>query len=222
MKKGSWKNGTYKKLMFLLQLICIWENLLTQIVTNRLKTSKQRKHRKKDSTFVHSISEVQSNQLLIFDNAVQLFESRCQALSHFCCQNCQMTGISIRPSKRNGSICTMCQASKAKMENVNENLPIWYDKKGKVQYHLPEQLKTLHEGEKLLIQQVAAYVPLLPLKDGQIGSRGHVCSFVQDISSICTVLPRLPNDVQFVKVVKKYQRKVCYQKKCCSWCTKMA
>jgi hypothetical protein len=27
---------------------------------------------------------------------------------------------------------------------------------------------------------------------------------VQDISFICTVLPRLPNDVQFVKVVKKY------------------
>ena len=42
------------------------------------------------------------------------------------------------------------------------------------------------------------------LKNGQIGSRGHVCSFVQDISSICSVLPRLPDDVHFVKVVKKY------------------
>src|SRR5687767_12679367 len=42
------------------------------------------------------------------------------------------------------------------------------------------------------------------LKNGQIRSRGHVCSFVQDISSICTELPRLPDDVQFVKVVKKY------------------
>ncbi len=51
---------------------------------------------------------------------------------------------------------------------------------------------------------MAAYVPLLHLKDGQIGSRGHVCSFVQDITSICIVLPRLPDDIQFVKVVKKY------------------
>ena len=42
------------------------------------------------------------------------------------------------------------------------------------------------------------------LKNGQIRSRGHVCSFVQDISSVCTELPRLPDDVQFVKVVKKY------------------
>jgi hypothetical protein len=55
-----------------------------------------------------------------------------------------------------------------------------------------------------LIQQVSAYVPLLHLKDGQIESRGHVCSFVQDITSLCTVLPRLPSDVHFIKVVKKY------------------
>ena len=55
-----------------------------------------------------------------------------------------------------------------------------------------------------MIQQVFAYVPVLHLKDGQIGSRGHVCSFVQDITSLCTVLPRLPSDVHFIKVVKKY------------------
>ena len=55
-----------------------------------------------------------------------------------------------------------------------------------------------------MIQLVSAYVPLLHLQDGQIGSRGHVCSFVQDISTVCTVLPRLPDDVQFVKVVKTY------------------
>ena len=79
-----------------------------------------------------------------------------------------------------------------------------YDKKGNLQIHLPIQLKGLQEGEKLLIQQVSAYVPLLHLQDGQIGSKGHVCSFVQDISTVCTVLPRLPNDVQFVKVCKKY------------------
>ena len=85
-----------------------------------------------------------------------------------------------------------------------KDLPIWYDKEGNVQYYLPPELTCLQEGEKLLIQQVAVYVPLLHLKDGQIGSRGHVCSFVQDISSICTILLRLFNDVQFVKVVKKY------------------
>ena len=100
-----------------------------------------------------------------------------------------MTGITIKPSKRNASICKTCQASKETKETMNKDLPIWKDQEGNVQYNLPEQLKCLREGEKLLIQQVAAYVPLLHLRDGQIGSRGHVCSFAQDISKICTELP---------------------------------
>ena len=147
---------------------------------------------------------MQRSYLSDFNGAVQEFESKCQALSHFCCQCCQMTGITIKPSKTNGTLCTTCQGNKTRKENKIKDLPIWFDKNGMVQYHLPKELQNLREGEKLLIQQVSAYVPLLHLKDGQIGSRGHVCSFVQDISSICTVLPRLPNDVHFIKVVKKY------------------
>ena len=158
----------------------------------------------KKKTVDKTTPEVQSKQKLIFDEAVQMFEDKCQSLSHFCCQRCQMTGISIKKSSRNSLLCTLCQASHSNKENKIKDLPIWYDKDENVQYHLPQELKCLREDEKLLIQQVAAYVPLLHLRDGQVGSRGHVCSFVQDISSICTVLPRLPDDVQFVKVVKKY------------------
>ena len=146
----------------------------------------------------------QHKQQIIFDEAVQMFESRCELLSHFCCQCCHMIGMTIQPSCNNESICTTCQASHANREDTIKNLPIWYNENNEVQYQLPKELKCLREGEKLLIQQVAAYVPLLHLKDGQIGSRGHVCFFVQDISSICNVLPRLPNNVHFVKVVKKY------------------
>ena len=115
-----------------------------------------------------------------------------------------MIGIAIRQLHKSEVLCTSCQTSKGNQKYMNEDLPIWYNKKGIVQFLLPEELKCLHESKKLLIQQVAAYVPLLHLKDGQIGSKGHVCSFVQDISSVCTVLPRLPDDVKFVKVVKKY------------------
>src|SRR5688572_7191582 len=90
-----------------------------------------------------------------------------------------MTGIAIRPSYANQFLCTMCQTLRTNKEKMEKDLPIWYDKEQIAQYHLPEQLKCLQEGEKLLIQQVAAYVPLLHLQDGQIGSRGHVCSFAQ-------------------------------------------
>ena len=119
-----------------------------------------------------------------------------------------MTGINIKPSHKNLLLCRECQASHANIKEMEKELPIWYDKNRNVQYYLPEQLACLREGEKLLIQQVSAYVPLLHLKDGQIGSKGHVCSFVQDITSICTVLPRLPDDVQFVKVVKNTYKRV--------------
>ena len=148
--------------------------------------------------------KVPQKQQQIFDEAVQAFEDKCQSLSHFCCDCCKMTGITLRPSYKSKLVCSTCQASHANKEDMIKDLPIWYDKNGKVQFNLPTQLQRLREGEKLLIQQVAVYVPLLHLKDGQIGSRGHVCSFVQDISKICTVLPRLPDNVQFVKVVKKY------------------
>ena len=163
-----------------------------------------RKHKKKTPRVDQITFEPHSKQLLLFEEAVQLFESKCQALSHFYCQCCQMTGMTIKPSLRNKSLCKSCQAANAKKEKINKELPIWYDEKGIAQYHLPQELKCLREGEKLLIQQVSAYVPLLHLQNGQLGSKGHVCSFVQDISSICAILPRLPNDVQFVKVVKKY------------------
>ena len=117
-----------------------------------------------------------------------------------------MTGIYVKQSRINKDLCTTCQASKPDKEEMERNLPIWYDKNNKVQYHLPKELKCLREGEKLLLQQVSPYVPLIHLKDGQIGSRGHVCSFVQNVTEVCDVLPRLPNDVQFVKVVKKYYK----------------
>ena len=101
----------------------------------------------------------QHKQEIIFDEAAQMFESRCELLSHFCCQCCHMIGMTIRPSRNNESICTTCQASHANREDMIKNLPIWYDKKGAVQFHLPDELKCLREGEKLLIQQVAVYVP---------------------------------------------------------------
>ena len=83
----------------------------------------------------------QHKQQIIFDEAVQMCESKCQSLSHFCCQCCQMTGMTIRPSCKNKFICTTCQASHANRENTIKNPLIWYNENNDVQYHLPKQLK---------------------------------------------------------------------------------
>ena len=60
------------------------------------------------------------------------------------------------------------------------------------------------EGEKLLIQQVSPFVPLQHLQNGSYGAKGHVCSFPQDISNICTKLPRLPSNVNTISIVKSF------------------
>lgn len=78
---------------------------------------------------------------------MQEFESKCQALSHFCCQCCQKTGITIKPSHKNGTLCTTCQGNKKRNENKIKDLPIWFDKNDMVQYHLPKELQNLREGE---------------------------------------------------------------------------
>ena len=121
-----------------------------------IKHKDKKSHHKTLKTDKDNALEMKTPHLHVFTDAVQEFESKCQALSHFCCQCCQMTGITIKPSKTNGTLCTTCQGSKTRKENKIKNLPIWFDKNGMVQYHLPKELQNLREGEKLLIQQVSA------------------------------------------------------------------
>jgi hypothetical protein len=45
--------------------------------------------------------------------------------------------------------------------------------------------------------------PVIHIKNGILGSRGQIVSFFQDISSIGKVLPRLPSEVQVVKVIRE-------------------
>ena len=40
-------------------------------------------------------------------------------------------------------------------------LPVWYDEEGNPQYHVPEELKNLTFGEKLLIQKNAVLIPVV-------------------------------------------------------------
>ena len=86
-----------------------------------------------DKTIVHVNPEDQSTKKCLFEDAVKEFESKCEALSNFCCQSCQKTGISIKRSRYNNQICTMCQASHTNKEQLEKDLPIWYDKAGAVQ-----------------------------------------------------------------------------------------
>jgi len=90
-------------------------------------------------------------------------------------------------------------------EHFPEYLPVWYNDDGQAQFHVPECLKDLREGEKLLIQQISPYVPLEHLKQGAHACVGHVCSFPQDIDFVCTELPR--KSVNAIRIVKHFKLK---------------
>ena len=61
----------------------------------------------------------------------------------------------------------------------NKALPTWTERNS-VYYNLPKELKNLTIAEKMLIQRVSPLIPVIHLKNGVLGSRGHIVSFFQD------------------------------------------
>ena len=84
-------------------------------------------------------------------------------------------------------------------------LPIWFDVNGKKHFELPEELKDLTEGEKLLIQIINVYVPVHHLFKGQTGCKGHSAAFRQDITKVASILPNLAEDVGICPSNKKFK-----------------
>lgn len=134
------------------------------------------------------------------------FEKQCKKISHLKCSICKQVRIGLDMSKSNSTCkrnptCVDCNL----LIKEDISLPTWTDTNGDIHYEVPKELACLREGEKLLIQKVDTYVPMLHLQYGQLGMRGHVCSFPKDLSGIVHDLPRLPSQVTYVRVIKHYQ-----------------
>ncbi len=144
----------------------------------------------------HQIDVNMSN----FINETRKFEaemSQCN-LSH--CMVCRQYRLGMQTL--NG-VCSRCSSSKNKFLFSHENkaLPTW-TRDGEIMYDIPKELAYLTMAEKLLIQRVSPLVPVIHIKNGILGVRGHIVSFFQDISSIARVLPRLPSEVSIIKVIR--------------------
>lgn len=141
-----------------------------------------------------------------YDESTKEFDKQCQALQHQYCEVCKK--VSIRLKIRHTShrkICRECNTGNISTSDADDQLPVWIDSRGQTRYDLPTELQDLREAEKLLISPLLLYVPLHHMKKGQIGCRGHVCAFEQDIGSVCKSLPRMPSDIGLVRVIKKYK-----------------
>jgi len=138
-----------------------------------------------------------------FVKQVMEFEREMFNLHFNHCKICFRRKLSLPVNK--AGICIRCTQEKKgrnKFNDENAALPTWIDKNGRKRYDIPKVLLDLSLAEKLLIQQVSPFIPVIHIKNGSMGSRGHVVSFYQDITSICNVFPRLPSEVTMVKVVR--------------------
>lgn len=104
--------------------------------------------------------------------------------------------------------CKKCKKDVNVMANSNyyettNRHPVWYehdictgkkilgpDGKPIVKYFIPDELKDLRLGEKLLIQRYSPYIPTQHIRNGAYGIKGHCVTFPQDITDICNVLPQ--------------------------------
>ena len=102
-----------------------------------------------------------------------------------------------------------CKSCKALSRNhyVNQRvLPTWKDEKDILRFDVPPELSGLTIGEQMLIQMAAPFVPLRHIWRDHIGIKGHVCSFPQRVDEIVTELPRLPKDVNVLRMVRTFKK----------------
>lgn len=166
--------------------------------------AKARKSRENPYSFEKAPSRAApySEQLAL--EQVFRFESRVANVTHSTCANCHECSLNFTVNRN--SICSRCQ-KKDRKENYsaqNNMLPTWTDDDGATRLDVPKELSELTIAETLLIQRVAPLVPLVYIRNGTLGIKGHVCSFLQNINEVATKLPRLPENVKAIKMVRTF------------------
>jgi hypothetical protein len=150
---------------------------------------------------VEECCDLESCQEVLLD-----FEAKVSDIKHGFCSSCMCVSLKLElVNKGDGSkVCKHCKFRKTYTKDQNTTHPVWFNKDDQPQYQVPKELENLREAEKLLISMVSVYIPLQHLCKGQLGCHGHVCCFCQEIGEICMKLPRMPHDVQVIRVVRKF------------------
>ena len=140
------------------------------------------------SVFNAGVTQKQQEILSTLD-----FEFRSKNLTYVRCPACSSDTLQLKPDNRACSLkCDDCSKNKHTQAHfIKENmLPLWYSKNGKMHFDVPEELQGLTFGEKLLIQKTSVLIPVVHLRNGRLGIKGHTCMFRKDLASVCIDLPR--------------------------------
>ena len=126
------------------------------------------------------------------------FEKKMVSLTDKVCIHCHGLYVDYK-TNRQKYICKHC-STKQNTDGRRWKTPHWIDCKGKINNEVPLELQNLRLGEQLLIQKASPYIPIVHIRHGILGIHGHCISFPQDISSICTNLPRI--DCKIVRFIR--------------------
>lgn len=116
------------------------------------------------------------------------------------CKECNGSRLK-NPSSNDTQVCEICSK---KVKSKDQMYPFWIDNDGTKRFDLPDELKDLTVGEKLLIQKRAVLLPIVHMQKNKVGLKGHAVVFEKNIDDVCSTLPR--TKVEMVYVVREYTK----------------
>ena len=122
--------------------------------------------------------------------AIRAFEVEQMTYKFSCCEVCKERRLECKGTR---NICSRCRRDK-KVPKV------WSDENNMDPMCVPEELSGMSDAEQMLIARLAPTVHVHMLKHGGIASKGHCIAFPQAVQEPATILPRLPAEVDIIRV----------------------
>ena len=122
--------------------------------------------------------------------AIRAFEVEQMTYAFFFCEVCKERRLECKGTR---DMCTRCRRDK-KVPKV------WSGENNMDPMAVPEILCNMSDAEQMLIARLAPTVHVHLLKHGGIASKGHCIAFPQAVQEPATILPRLPAEVDIIRV----------------------
>ena len=168
------------------------ENRLQQNKERKARSRQNERNRKNDTSIHHNQHDfIYPKQ--IYDYHKDLYKLKIETCN-ICNEKWPIYG-QIRQEDR----CDRCKREK--------NPPFLYSDDNDMDPGVqPDELKGLTQAEELLISGVIPIISVHKLPYGQMGYKGHVINFPQEVSEVAEILPRLPNDLKLLIFKKKIKQ----------------
>ena len=188
----------------------------SRLAVFRVKTELLPDPRKYQFEHIQGRASRPTNRQICVKEQILKFEHYLANLNVLKCSVCMECSIEEKPIVDESKYtCSACTRRRDPNFFIDNNLhPVWYlvdddgnyvkDSQGhKIpQFDVPEELKRLSMGEKLLIRRCANMVPSVHIRSGIFGLKGHCVTFPQDITNMCNELPqRSESVVTFIRQI---------------------